>query len=322
MRNQGPQGELAYPEGDHPQGVVFYYIDSKHLPWRECQRILHDIAVDFARNGPFVVRYGVRWESSTHYWVGLNAAECGVAFGRAVDLSRLRIKTANRLPGANPNQLKPVLEPDDYQSYQGGALQPGEDDDEWGAPAAQSTPPAVEYEDRHTGTVFYRLVNTEIDPVIVVETIMDIAGIMLQSLGQTKPFALRYGIRTGDEPGTYWVGLNSTTAGALLERTLESSQVRVSRRSKMPDGSQPVLRLALSLPGVPVFPRSQVPVAAPAPRPRVEERAPIDPPESLPIEHGPAGRQLRSEVGRLAERLRARVQRQRRGQPPPQPDDS
>jgi hypothetical protein len=251
------QREPTYPQGDSPPGVVFYLIDSRRLPWSECKGIVREIAVEFAQNGPFRVRFGARKDGDS-YWLAFNHEECGVAFELVVDIKAYKITKSSQLPGGNPAELKVVLGSDEFRSYQHVST-PEPMGDDWDAPAAQ--PQEAQYADHYTGVVFYLLDSGEIEPAIAIEAINDVAAFMLQPMGRAKPFAVRRGIRK-ESATHYWVGLNNTVAGVLFERTLGELQVRVTKRSKLPDGTSPVLRLVLNLPGVPVLPLPSVPRAS------------------------------------------------------------
>lgn len=305
MRKRVPR-EPVYPEGDDsPQGVVFYLINPGRLDWDSCFEVVRGIAVDFAQNGPFRVRFGRRRDGD-NYWLGLNAVECGDAFEAAVDISRYKITKATKLPGGNPSQLKSVLGSDEFRSYQqSGAPEPMED---WGASA-----PQPQYADHYTGVVFYRLDSDEIELVMAIEAINDIAAIMLHPMGRAKPFALRKGIRK-DSPPHYWVGLNSSTAGVLFERTLEELKVRVTRRTRMPgDDPHPTLRLVLSLPGVPVLPLPPVPQPVPPPLPIPDWGLPdLDVEEPPQVQRDRMAWARSIDVGAMAARLGSRLPRRRR----------
>jgi len=313
----------VYPEGDQPNGVVFYLIEEARLPRQDCQDIVREIAVEFAQNGPFVVRVGIRPQGE-RYWLGFNATECGDAFEGRINIRAYKIAKQARISGPNPNPpLNRAIPEAEYNSYQPGGGEPEEEP--WVPEAAPAAgPPAVEYADRHHGVVFYRLDRTEIDPAIAIEAVQDIAGIMLIQMGRAKPFALRYGVRQ-ESVQYYWIGLNSTTAGVLFERTLKELLAHVTKRSKLPDGSQPVLRLVLNLPGVPVVPLPPQAAARPAPAP-----LPPLPPPPPSFEPGPGPVDVdleepaaadrdrmagvrRVDVGRLAGRLRALGRRRRGG---------
>lgn len=309
MRRGAARQEPVYPQGDNPSGEVFYLIDSRRLPWGDCKVVVRDIAVEFAQNGPFRVRYGAR-KDGNNYWLGLNHGECGVAFELVVDIKAHKITKSTQLPGGNPAELKPVLNSDEFRSYtQGGGSM---DDEEWGSPAP--APQEPRYADRHTGVVFYRLDSSEIEVAIVVETLNDIAAIMLQPMGRALPFALRRGIRQ-DPPQHYWVGLNSTTAGVLFERTLEELKVRVTKRSRLPGPDpNPTLRLILNLPGVPVLPVPAVPPGTSAPPPVSDWEGPapelLDEPE--PVRRSRMEWARRVDVGGMVARMKARMPRRRR----------
>ena len=313
------QREPVYPQGDNLPGVVFYLIESRRLPWEECKTILREIAEEFARNGPFRVRFGARREGN-QYWLGLNHEECGVAFELAVDIKAYKITRSTQLPGGNPHELNVVLNSDQFRAItQGG----GGMDEDWGGGAVE-VPQEPKYADRHTGVVFYRLDRGEIEVAIVVETLRDIAAIMLQPMGRALPFALRQGIRQ-DPPSHYWVGLNSSTAGVLFERTLEELQVRVTRRPRLPGADpNPTLRLILDLPGVPILPVPKVPIAQQVPDWPVAAPLPLplldDEPEPVRRQRMAWARSL--DVAGMTARMRARIpKRRRRPAPEESPDD-
>ena len=314
-RGRGP----VYPEGDNPIGVVFYLISEATFPQADCEAVVQEIAAEFAQNGPFRVRRGYRNQGEL-YWMGLNAAECGDAFEARINIRAYKIKKQFKLSGRDPNPpLAPALSDEEYRRYSG---EPEPVEEEHLLPEVPAAAPAVEYADRHYGVVFYRLDRGEIDPAIAVEAVQDIAGIMLIPMGKAKPFALRAGVRQ-ETAQFYWVGLNSTTAGVLFERTLKELAVHVTKRSKLPDGSQPMLRLVLSLPGVVVMPlppqaAARPPVPLPPPPPPSFDPGPgpvvVDLDEPAGAERDRQAGVRRIDVGRLAGRLRGLGRRRRGGE--------
>lgn len=307
MRRRAAPRQPEYPQGDRLPGVVFYLIDARQLTWPECVQIARDMAVEFAQNGPFRVRIMRRRVDDNMFWLGFNHAECGVAFELVVGPKAYKTKSV-QLPGGNPTELRAILDSDEFRSFtQGGGGGMG---DEFGDEAPAPVRQEPQYADRHTGVVFYRLDKGEIEVAIVVETLNDIAAIMLQPMGRALPFALRRGIRQEPAPSQhYWVGLNSGTAGVLFERTLEQLQVRVTKRTKLPDGTQPVLRLILDLPGVPVLPVPRVPIAQqvpewsgpdPLPMPLLDE-------EPAPVQRDRLARIRGIDVRGMAARMRGRM---------------
>lgn len=195
-------------------------------------------------------------------------------------------------------------------------------------------PDYIQRGDHPTGVVFYLLHEVQIprgDALVAVRKIAEY---------HANTFVVRYGIRKGEEQGTYWVGLNSIQEGG---RTFEMFLVSEVKKLQA-GGVKLVIKRVFGLPGdnphpmlAPVLPHlvQDVPVAAQAgsavasaPPPRLERPAPAA--SGGPGQRGfgltdPA-RQARERLrqdgvniqvpGAFAERLRGRVHlpaRRRRG---------
>lgn len=319
-QGRGEPPPINYPEGDHPFGVVFYRIDSRRLNPRDCMAVIRAMAEEFILQGPFRVRLGFRKpeEGKHEYWVGFNAEACGRAFERDVDIRAHRITRALRLPGASqpPRLNRLVLSDEEIR-----ALTNPVEETEWGS-ASPGDPPSIEYSDHYWGVAFYRLVRSEVDPTLALEAVKDIAGLLLQPVGRSRPIVVR--CRFMEEPPQYyWVVLNNAVAAGLFEGVLSEARARVKKKTSPPDGfGNPTLRTVLDIQGVPRQPPGSVPPPTPAPLPRADPRSP----DPDPLEPPQATRDRlawarRIDLSGMGARLRGVGRRRQRGAPSESPPE-
>ncbi len=113
------------------------------------------------------------------------------------------------------------------------------------SPPAQDPKPIV-ISGSEQGVDFFRLNLEEVPVEVTKKAARGIAVMYGRPPEGLVVFVVRFGMRRGDEPGTYWAGFNHAMCGDVFERLLEELSAHYERRKKLPgENPNPVLSAVL-----------------------------------------------------------------------------